>query len=210
MPVSTEPNLGSILQRPVGNYRGYLQNLLLEPDSDGEFQSIMPFDFRPSQIQENIGVVEDEIAVIGQSHTYDSYSHTNNMRISFELFYNALMMIKENSVIADRGNKEGGLGDLIDMVQSIQASRRFLEALEYPGVTPEGTVGTQRPACLLCLPGIVTMRCRLENLSIRFSRQGVVGDPVEMRANVTFKEAPMGRISMQDVLSVGSFRTWGV
>jgi hypothetical protein len=72
-----------------------------------------------------------------------------------------------------------------------------------------GVLGTEPPACLLVIPGIVTQRVRLTNVDFTYTRSNIEGDLLEWKAAVTFREAPMGRITMEDVMANGSFRSWG-
>jgi len=205
--VKSDPNLGaSAAQRPNTAARGYVKNLLLDETGNPDYPDMITFPFRPTPVNVETSVNDDTMDVIGMSHAYDVYTNTANAQVSFEIYQNALMMIKETT---SEGFKEGGKSLLNQMSADIEKQRRFLQALLYPGITPAGVVGAYQPACILCLPGIVTIRCKLKSLGEVHERCDINGNIVELRLSVSFKEAPMARVSMEDVLMNGMFRTWG-
>jgi hypothetical protein len=111
---------------------------------------------------------------------------------------------------AARGKSEGGANDMGTIADMMEEDRRFLEALGYPGAGPSGAIEAAAPAAILCLPGLLTLRVRLVSLAFTFEDCDSAGRLREWRAQASFEEAPMGRITMQDHLTNGMFRTWGV
>ncbi len=205
--VESTPNLGAIgARRPGIAARGHVKNLLLEETGNPDFPHIINFPFRPTEVSVDGSVNNDSMDPMGMSHRYETYVNTDNAQVTFELFMNALMMIKETT---SEGLSEGHKSHLNYASAQIQKYRRFLEALLYPGYVSPGTIHAQQPPCILCLPGIVTMRCKLNSLREVFKQCDIDGNPIELRMACSFREAPMGRISMEDVLTVGMFRTWG-
>lgn len=205
--VESSPNIGSIAgQRPSAAVRGYVKNLLLEETGNPDFPDLITFPFRPTPINIDTSANTDTLDVIGMSHAYESYVNTANATVNFEIYYNALMMIKEE---AFENTSEGGKSILNKKSEEIELQRRFLQALLYPGKSTEGVIGAQLPPCIVCLPGIVTIRAKLSSLGEVHERVDINGNIVELRLAVSFKEAPMARISMEDVLTNGMFRTWG-
>ena len=91
----------------------------------------------------------------------------------------------------------------------MEKDRRFLESLLYPPEPVPGVSGSSPPTCTLVLPGVCSLRCRLQSLDIQFIDVDVEGYLKELQARVTFDEAPMARITMEDVRANGSFRDWG-
>lgn len=204
---TSDPNLGaSAAQRPNTAARGYVKNLLLEENGNPDFPDMITFPFRPTVVNVNASVNDESMDVLGMSHSYESYTNTTNAEVGFELYYNALMMIKETTA---EGFKEGGKSILNQMSGEIEKQRRWLQSLLYPGFTPAGVIGSQQPPCILCLPGIVTIRAKLKSLGEVHERVDIDGNIVELRLPVSFREAPMARITMEDVLMNGMFRTWG-
>lgn len=204
---TSDPNLGAIAaQRPDTAARGYVKNLLLEETGNPDYPDMITFPFRPTVVNIDTSVNDETMEVIGMSNEYESYTNTSNPTVTFELYYNALMMIKETT---SEGFKEGGKSLLNQMSEEIEKQRRWLQSLLYPGYTAAGVIGGQQPPCILCLPGIVTIRAKLKTLGEVIERCDISGNIVELRLPVTFREAPMARITMEDVLMNGLFRTWG-
>jgi len=189
-------------QRPVGAVRGYCHNLLLDETGNPDMPSMIVFPFRPTLVTTDTSVSDDSMDVMGMSHQYKTYKNTTNTRVAFDLYMNALMMMKEG---------EGGTGnDILEQIKSeMQKYRRFLQALLYPGYAASGIITAQQPPCILVLPGICTLRMKLKQLGEMFEAVFVDGEPKELRMRVAFEEAPMARVSMEEVMMNGMFRTWG-
>lgn len=193
----TDPKTPNVVSPLAGGGKGYIHNPLLE-GNEWNIDDTLAFVFRPAEVDIGIAVNDEEMTVVGQSHSYESYTNTRNVTVNFELYYHALMM-----------GKESNGKSVVEMQMEIERHRAFLQALEYPGYTEEGVVGTVQPACLLCLPGLVTMRAKLKRIDEQHRDCDEEGGIIEVRVPVTFHEAPLGRITMEDVLLNGPFRTWG-
>ncbi len=195
--------------RPTGENRGYVRNLLLDEDKESLYAPTLTFFFRPGDIRAALGASYGAMTVQGMSHQYKTYEYTDNQQFTFSVYYNALMMLKE------RGHEDPLFGtatarNTIEiMAEDIEWARRFMEALLYPGLTPTGTVGSETPNAILCIPGIVAMRCRLMGLGIDFLNNTALGAITELRLRTTWEEAPLSRVTMQDQLERGSFRAHG-
>lgn len=202
-------NLGAIAGRePVGDTRGWLRNLATQED--------FSFWFRPQPVKQALRAHYDSMAVVGMSHEYQTYSHTGSDGFSFEVYVNRLLLVKAGAQAADAqnrqrgaGNLEGGQSDLQAYSAMMEDGRRFLQALLYAPAGVTGVIGGSPPPCILVLPGVCTMRCRLQSLDFEFTDVDVEGFLKEFTASVSFQEAPMGRITMEDVRANGSFRVWG-
>ena len=206
--VTSDPNLGaSAGERPAEGARGYVKNLLLEETGNPDNPDMISFPFRPTTVSINTSVNDDTMDVMGMSHQYESYVNTSNVIVSFELYMNALMMIKEG--MTNEYAKEGGKDDLVAAANQIEKVRRFLQSLEYPGYESEGIIGGQQPPVILCLPGVCCIRAKLKQLAEIHERCDIDGYIVELRLQCVFREQPMSRITMEDVLSNGLYRTWG-
>lgn len=204
----SDPNLGALASvRPAEGTRGWVKNLLLAELGDKRFPDTIGFLFRPTPVNVNFSVNDEEMNVIGMSHKYASYVNTNNVVVQFELYMNTFMIIKENMI--DGNRREGGKGDISAAAGEIERVRIFLQSLCYPGLIDNGMIGGEQPPVILCMPGICTIRAKLKQLGEIHQRNDIDGFPIEMRVQCVFHEAPMGRITMQDVLSNGLRRTWG-
>jgi len=198
--------------------KGYVQNLALDQAGAMDFTVVHPFQFwfRPEPIKKQISVNYDKMAPIGMSHSYHVYSSTDNISVTFELFVNRLMLLKEGAVSSTReqrqkaesrtGNAEGSVDQLAALTEQMEAGLRYLEALSVPPDIGYGIVGGSPPPCILCFPGILTFRARLMSLETDFTECDIYGSISEIRAKCTFEEAPLRRYTMQDVLARGSNR----
>lgn len=220
--VFNEKGLEAIAGRAVsGDAKGFVQNMEIDDSYASDLGlNIHPFRFwfRPSPIRQSVKVNYESMSVIGMSHEYKTYRNTSNFLFPFELYVNRMMMIKDGAIPTTQkeregqrtGNPEGGSDQLYALSQQIEAGRRYLEALSVPPATSYGVSGSSPPVCLLVIPGVVTMRARLIDLDINFTEFDISMNISELRAKVTFEEAPMSRFTMQDVLERGSNRTWGI
>jgi hypothetical protein len=104
---------------------------------------------------------------------------------------------------------EGGAADRDMAVRFIQNGRTFLHALHYPAEGPSGVIGSRTPVVILCLPGVCTLRGQVTGVDLTISDVFIDGSPKELTAAITFEELPMGRVTMEDVLSTGMVRTYG-
>lgn len=210
---------GRAVQKGTENgVKGYVQNQLLYNDESPIAPDTMEFWFRPAQIYEQVPVQYDSATPIGMSNDYRTYRSTGSFQYRFEIYWNALMMLADigNSadVPADKktgapGRREGSADDMAVISYMIEQDRRWLEALTLPSMGNVGLVGTAPPTCILVIPGIVTMRCRLINLQFDFVQSDIRGNHKELSAQTGWEEAPLGRITMEDQLTNGSFRNWG-
>jgi len=201
------PNLGAMAgQRPDTAARGYCKNLLLEETGNPDYPDLITFPFRPAMVKIDNSVNDDDMAVLGQSHSYEVYQNTANASVSFDLYYNALMAIKETTA---EGFKEGGKSLLNQMSAEIEQHRRWLQSLFYPGYNAPGVIGNQQAPVILCLPGICTIRAKLKRMGEVIEDCDIEGNITALRLSVQFSEAPMARVTMEDVLMNGMFRTWG-
>ena len=223
---STKPNgenFGTLAAKsPIGEAKGSVRNLILFDDNRPDFNDTINFWFRPALVRAQVSAVYNKMNVIGQSHQYHSYSHTENSAFSFDVYWNSLMMLKELARQryqtaqsldgkTDRisGQSEGSAQDLKVLSDVIEEDRRFIEALTLPYETPIGAIGSSPAPAILSLPGICTLRVRLISATLSFQECDVSGNIKELVMNTTWEEAPMARITMRDHLGTGHFRTWG-
>jgi hypothetical protein len=200
--------------------KGWVKNLAIDEEMAEDFGMAHPFQFwfRPAVIRERIAVSYSKQQVLGMSHAYQLYEGTSNTPVSFDLWVNRLVMMKEHMLNTDRGTGQSGDTDtqedrdhlLVELSQQIERGKKYLQALSVPPEQASGVIGGAPPACLLVIPGILSLRMRLINLDFTHSDVDVRGNIVELGAKVTFEEAPDSRYTMQDVLESGSHRTWGL
>lgn len=200
----TTPNMGFLASRePAKEIKGYIRNLILYEDSEqGGILDTMDFWWRPSNVRENGSVNYKQTEVIGMSHKYRNFSSTNNFNFTFDVYFNSLMRLKTYS-----GEKRKG--QLKIYGDEIQAKRRFIEALTIPYETQYGEFGSENPPCILVIPGIVGMKCKLDSFDFEFRDCTLHGDIKELMCQLSFTEEPEQRVTMRDHLATGMERTWG-
>lgn len=181
--------------------KGYVRSEGIPPGPLGT-DNILTFPFRPAEIRQRHGMRYASIAPVGMSHDYKSFDGGNAISWSFELYANA------NMLRADQAGLPGG-EDFAGVIDQIEQARRFLEAHTVPPEPVPTQFGASPAACLVCVPGVFTARCRMSSLQFIHTDCDSRGRIIEWRADVEWTEAPMGRITAEGVLQAGSFRSWG-
>jgi hypothetical protein len=190
------------------NTKGYCINEVLPEDHGAK---LLQFLFRPERVETEIAPVYNEQPVLGMSHPYATYSHTAAQVVSFDMYWNALMGMKEKGRFYAGGARstsaEGGATQLKHFGDKFEDARRFWEALCVPPESVEGALGGTPPAtALLVLPGVCALRVRLWALRFTFEEHDRLGHITALRASLTFHEVPRARFTMEEVLESGSFR----
>ncbi len=209
--------MGSIAGRtPSKLTRGYLRNLDMGGKMVGDVAPDFAFWFRPTPVREAVKASYEKMKVMGMSHQYPVYQCTENLTFAFDLYVNALMLAREYGAQREENlnkpgyaYKEGDQNDKNTAVKAIEMGRRFLHALHYPSAGPAGIIGSRTPVCILCLPGICTLRGQVVACDIQITDVFIDGAVKELTAAVSFEELPIGRVTMQDVLTAGAYRTYG-
>lgn len=205
-------NLGTMAGRaPVGEIKGYLRNLVLYDDLEQtEFNDTMEFWFRPSIVREQGSANYTESEILGLSHKVRKFSSTNNFKFMFDLYFNSLMRLKQFSVqSSERGRAEGDYNDMRLISDEIETHRRFIEALLIPYRSASGILAGENAPAILVIPGIVSLRGKLDSFNFEFRDVTVEGHIKEMMCRIEFTEEPLGRVTMRDHLATGCVRTWG-
>lgn len=208
----TGRNLGELAGRePAQQIKGYIRNLILYDDLEQkEFNDTLEFWYRPSNVRESGSANYKQIEVLGMSHKYRTFSSTNNFKFRFDLYFNSLMRLKQHTTqLAERGRGEGGYSNMIILADEMEEHRRFIEALLIPYQTPAGEMGAENPPCILVIPGIVGIKCKLDNFNFEFRDCIMDGGLKELMCQVEFSEEPEQRVTMRDHLATGMERTWG-
>lgn len=204
-------NLGSLAGRePLQEVKGYIRNMILYDDLEQtEFNDTIDFWFRPTVVVEQGGANYKEAEVMGLSHKIRTFSSTSNFKFSFDLYFNSLMRLKQFATQnATRGRAEGDYNDMQLISDDIEQKRRFIEALVIPYKTAAGMLSGENPPVLLVIPGIVSLRCKLDRFNFAFRDSNIFGGIKELMCRLEFTEEPIGRITMRDHLASGCSRSW--
>ena len=74
--------------------KGWIRNLSLY-EGGTDFMDTLNLAFRPAQVGEQGSASYNKMRVMGMSHQYQSYSHTENPVWSFQVYENSLMILKK-------------------------------------------------------------------------------------------------------------------
>lgn len=201
--------------------KGYVHNLALDADSAQATGQEHPFVFwyRPGPIKERLEAEYATVRPLGHPAGYHVYEGGKNNNLSLDLYVHRLLLARDMPATADAPTVEAGQslrGRVVtaSQLQALSARMlrgvRYLQALLVPPTLAAGLMGGAPPPCLLVLPGLLSLRCRLISLEIAYTIQDLEGLPIELTATCAFEEAPLSRYTMQDVLLRGSQRTWGL
>jgi len=186
--------------------KGWIRNLSLY-EGGTDFMDTLNLAFRPAQVGEQGSASYNKMRVMGMSHQYQSYSHTENPVWSFQVYENSLMILKQLSS-PERGSKEGSQSSMKAIADILERDRRFIQACTLPYESPFAGISTSPSPLIVSVPGIVTMRCKLVNYDFDYRKCDIHGNLKEWSCQVAFEEAPMSRVTMLDQMTVGSFREW--
>ena len=173
--------------------QGYIENLYHDPEKVPlkYISDYMVFMFQPMPIRKSLAANRSELNVLGMSHSYKTYNSTSNQMVSFDLYFNTLMLMGELKLQRS------------DMVGFIKEHENYISALLYPAEANDGYAELDTPLCYLHLPGVVSMNCRLDSINNTVTDLFDDGTIKEMRINCTFSEELKTRRTMQDALIKG-------
>jgi hypothetical protein len=151
--------------------------------------------FNPTQLDEDLAVNWNKLAVLGLSHMPLQYQQTDNHAMSFELAFRAW----------DK-NPTSRLAD-------IHYKRRFLLSLCYPSRnSPATVVGGAPPRVLFVWPsslagGFVSLTSVIKKLHLSHTFFNRKGDSVHFSCKVDLEEIRDFRLYSEDVLTMGTARS---
>ncbi len=146
--------------------------------------------FNPTELDEDLTVNWNKLAVLGLSHMPQQYQQTDNHGFSFELAFRAW---------DDTGKNR---------LDDIQLARRFLLSLCYSSRnSPATVVGGAPPRVLFIWPGLVSMTCVIKKLHGHHTLFNTNGDPVHYSVKVDLEEIRDFRLYSEDVLAMGTQRS---
>lgn len=190
--------------------KGYIRNMILYDDMEfRDLDDTIDFWFRPTTVREQGSANYQEMEVLGMSHKYRSFSSTNNFKFTFDLYFNSLMRLKQYATEkGERGRAEGDYNDMVLISNDMEQKRRFIESLVIPYQAASGIIVGENPPVILVIPGIVSMRGKVDSFTFEFRDTTLEGRLKEMVCRIEFTEQPLSRVTMRDHLSTGCNRTW--
>lgn len=154
--------------------------------------------FNPSQLEEQISVNYNRIAVPGLSHQPMQYTSTSNYTFDLVLFLRG----KGSGIDFTNKQKDKKVVGLL----GVQTFRRFLQSLCYP-VQSTTVGGGGPPRVLVVWPNVLSLVCVVTGLKINSSRFNTTMAATEYIATVGFEEIRDTRLSMSEVRDLGSERS---
>jgi len=166
------------------------------------------FFFNPNQVQEEYAANYNTQSPMGMSHGYHQYQSGKNTGIAFDIYFNRMLVMRELS-----GHPLVDAQARFDLAVELgEEGKKFLQSLLYPPepepqLSPsEGIIGAAPPACRVELVNVFSMRLRLLTLSFNMQRFDKRNRVMIWTASTRWEEAPISRITMEDVRKLGSFR----
>jgi hypothetical protein len=157
--------------------------------------------FNPTELDEDLGVDWNRLAVLGLSHKPMQYLQTDNEKFSFELAFRGSAKPSGNFPVAASGNPD------------VAYARRFLKSLCYSSRnSPATIVGGAPPRVLFVWPsstvvGFISLTCVITHLHFHHTLFAKAGDPSHFGCKVDIEEIRDFRLYSEDVLSMGTARS---
>lgn len=142
----------------------------------------------PSDLEENLKANYDEIDVQGLSHKPQQYSNTDNHTFDLTLEFDAY---------------QDGRNRLVDIL----FFRRFLLSLFYAPRGAQTIIGGSPVRFLFLWPNFISLTCRIHSARLRHTRFDLSGQPTRYTAEIQIKEVRDVRLTSEDVLFDGTFRS---
>jgi hypothetical protein len=159
---------------------------------EGEFSTWMEAQFNPTELEETIGVVWNEIAIPGLSHERRHYSHTKSAIFKFTLQFDGFeFMERSKATSADAG------------AEYVLKALNFLRSLGFAGVESKSP-----PRCLFYWPNFISLTATVDGeIAIKCTDFLQSGHLIRFSAAITLKEIRDAHMTRDDVLAAGNQRT---
>lgn len=144
--------------------------------------------YNPEELEEKIGVAFADLQVPGLSHKRSHFLNTENVTFSFELFYSCV-----------NGSGPAGL-------QAMKEDRKFIYALTHPW-RADGIERGGSPRVLFVWPQLVSLTCKVRNVTFRYTSFNKEGAPTRWSAKMELFEIRDAFVGMEDILSQGTERS---
>lgn len=156
--------------------------------------------FNPEELTEQLSVNYQRKEVVGLSHRPMQYVSTGNETFDLELFF--LGRVKRFEIDPEQGLT----GDTEQELRRVHRMRRFLKSLMFPaGGTPDiGGGGT--PTVLLVWPRMLSVQCKLVDLSFTHMQFNRDGRSFRFTAQTRWEEQLTFRISSEEVFEDNRLR----
>jgi len=141
----------------------------------------------PSELEEALEVAYNRLTIPGLSHQPLQFTNTGNLKLTFELMFEAL------EPAAD--------------LPRLLLARRFLQSLCYPPRGAQDVRSGGPPRALFIWPNLASLTCVITGLTFKHQRFNLEGTPVQFSAKVTLEEIRDVRLTSEDVYLDGTERS---
>lgn len=147
---------------------------------------IMEAQFNPASLDEVLAVDWNRLVSPGNSHRRMQYNYTDNLKVSFELIFDALQS----------GETE-----------TLKDARKFLHSVCYAKKGAQSVREGEATRVLFVWPELFTLSCVITNLAIKHTAFNLAGHPIYMTAKISLEEIRDTRLFSEDVRNDGTQRT---
>lgn len=144
--------------------------------------------YNPTELAEELEVLYQRMAVLGLSHQPLQYTGTGNLKITFELAFDALAQTSTPRY-------------------EIMEARKYLSSLDYARRGATSVRGGSPPRLLFVWPNLYSLQCRKMSTRFRFTRFALDGSPTAFSCGVVLEEIREMRLHSEDVLAYGTQRS---
>lgn len=174
--VDTNALAGAVHQRPPKMYLRDLNTL-----------ERISAQFNPSQLEETLSVEWARLKPPGLSHEKLHYDHTANLKIKFDLIFDAMEA-----------------GDTTPMSEA----RKFLQSVCYAQKGAQNVAEGEPARVLFFWPNLMSLTCVISGgLSFKHTRFNRIGQPTYTTVSVSIEEIRDARLFAADVRQNGTQRT---
>lgn len=148
--------------------------------------------FNPAEFEEVLGTNWAKQTIPGLSHQVKQFIHTEDVKFDLELFYHA--------------KTDGGQ---IAALKDLHKARLFLYSACHPR-RANSIAGGGSPRIVFCWPNMISLQCVLTNLRLNYVDFNIQGTPTALRAKVSMEEIRDAHVTMEDILTQGTWRSGSV
>jgi hypothetical protein len=166
--------------------------------------------FNPTQLDIAIKAVYNKVVIPGNSHELMQFSHTTNLSLKFDLFFNVTNPSRSVKTEAEKqaGNRAFVANTAFAYPSAVEKftvdDRRAAEAFLLAHVTPQAATRGIRLAApsglLVVWPNYLSFEAALTDLSFKPTRFNSSGQPVDLTVSVQMEELRDVRFTADDVI----------
>lgn len=146
--------------------------------------------FNPDQITEELTANYGELKIMGQSYELQQYSGTSNLKLSFDLEFDALSAEIPTA----------------QQAKNIETMRRYLQHLLYPHRGAQSVAQGAPGRVLFIWPELFSVTGTMRHVKIAHTRAAASGSSTLFKASCEIHQISDTRIFAEDILDYGTLR----